>query len=307
MSGPVYDVIGFGVVAVDDLVYVDRFPEPDGKMAVLERRREGGGLAGTALVAAARLGARTAWCGVLGEDELSRYSLTELEREGVDVSRVIRRPGADPCASVIIVVKSTGQRSILSGIRGVTPFPPGEIGPELIGKCRVLFVDHTCPATAIRAAGFAREAGIPVVGDVESLGDPGVSELVPLIDHLIVGKECASGHTGVRDPAGMVRALAGSGRACTAVTAGADGVWYSAGTGEVRRVTGHRVAVADTTGCGDVFHGAYAAFLAFGKDVSAAIEAANAAAAIKATKPGGRSGIPVRSALEAFLARQGGD
>lgn len=289
------------MVAVDDLVYVGRFPEPDGKMAILDRRREGGGLAATAMVAAARLGARAAWCGVLGDDELSRYSIAELEREGVDVSRVIRRPGAVPCASVIVVVKPTGQRSILSGIKGVTPFPPERISPEMIGKCRVLFVDHSSPATAIRAASLARDAGIPVVGDVESLGDAGVSSLVPLIDHLIVGTDCVRVHTGKTDPVEMIRALSPGSRLLTAVTAGADGVWYAEGTGDVRRVEGHAVKVADTTGCGDVFHGAYAAYLSFGEPVSRAIAAANAAAALKATAPGGRSGIPDRRALEAFL------
>jgi len=301
MAGGGWDVLGFGVVAVDDLVYVDRFPEPDGKTLAMDRRREGGGLAGTALVAAARLGARASWCGVLGDDELSRYSLAELVREGVDVSRVIRRQGAAPCASVIIVVRPTGQRSIVSGIRGVTPFPPGEITPEMIRECRVLFVDHSSPSTSIRAAALAREAGIPVVADVEGFADTGVTELVPLVDHLIVGAESAREHTGETDPARMVRALASTGRTLTAVTTGADGVWYAEGNEEPRHVPGHIVEAVDTTGCGDVFHGAYAAYLAFGEGVAGAVKAANAAAALKATKPGGRTGIPDRAALTAFI------
>jgi ribokinase len=305
MTGGGWDVLGFGVVAVDDLVYVDRFPEPDGKTLAMERRREGGGLAGTAMVAAARLGARTAWCGVLGDDELSRYSLAELAREGVDVSRVILRPGASPCASVIVVVRPTGQRSIISGIRGVTPFPPELVTPDLVRQCRVLFVDHTQPPTAIRAASLAREAGIPVVADIEGFADPGVAGLVPLVDHLIVGTESARAHTGETDPARMVRALAESGRALTAVTTGADGVWYASGVGAPRHVPGHKVAAVDTTGCGDVFHGAYAAYLAFGEGVDGAVRAANAAAAVKATRPGGRTGIPDRAALERFLESEG--
>ena len=60
-------------------------------MRIKERRREGGGLTGTALVAAARLGARVAYRGVLGNDELSRFTIQELEREGVDCSTILRR------------------------------------------------------------------------------------------------------------------------------------------------------------------------------------------------------------------------
>jgi sugar/nucleoside kinase (ribokinase family) len=91
-----WDVLGFGVVAVDDLVYVDRYPQPGTKVPIRKQRREGGGLAGTALVAASRLGAAAAYCGVLGDDELSRFTIQELEREGVDCAPILRRAEAGP-------------------------------------------------------------------------------------------------------------------------------------------------------------------------------------------------------------------
>jgi sulfofructose kinase len=58
----------------------------------------------------------------------------------------------------------------------------------------------------------------------------------------------------------------------------------------------------DTTGCGDVFHGAYAACIARGERVDMAIQVASAAAGLKATQPGGRRGIPDRAAVDRFLA-----
>src|SRR5450759_2455289 len=101
-----WDVLGFGAVTVDDLIYVDRYPLPDMKVGVIDKKRQGGGLVGTALVAAARLGARTAYAGILGSDDLSSFTLDEFTREGVDCTSVIHRPDACPIHSIIIVDRS---------------------------------------------------------------------------------------------------------------------------------------------------------------------------------------------------------
>ena len=71
-----YDVLGLGSVAVDDLLYVPHYPPADAKLQVRRRERQCGGLTATALVAAARLGARCAYAGVLGEDEDWLYELS---------------------------------------------------------------------------------------------------------------------------------------------------------------------------------------------------------------------------------------
>jgi sulfofructose kinase len=102
----------------------------------------------------------------------------------------------------------------------------------------------------------------------------------------------------------MVRALDSPDRACCVVTAGERGCWYAERDGEVHHFPAYQVEVVDTTGCGDVFHGAYAASIARGEPVPTAIRIATATAGLKATQPGGRSGIPTRAAVEAFLKAQ---
>ena len=69
------DVLGLGAVAVDDLIFVEAYPPADAKARVLRLERHCGGLAATALVAAALLGAHCAYAGVMGEDELDRKSV----------------------------------------------------------------------------------------------------------------------------------------------------------------------------------------------------------------------------------------
>lgn len=296
-----WDILGLGVVAVDDLLYVEHYPRPDSKLPILAKRREGGGLTATALVAASRLGARTAYSTVLGDDELSRFTIEELEREGVDCTPIQRRAEARPYHSLIIVDQSTGQRTILYSAEGVAQRRPEEVTDELIAGCRLLFVDNRVVEAGLRAVELAHARNIPVVGDIEPEITPGVPELMRQIDHLIVGIELAARVTGEAQPERIVRALAGDKRACCVVTAGEQGCWYSEWGGQVRHFPAYRVQVVDTTGCGDVFHGAYAACLVKGESVTTAIQVATATAALKATRPGGRTGIPNRPTVDRFL------
>jgi len=296
-----WDVLGFGVVSVDDLVYVDRYPPYGSKMQVQTRLRQGGGLTGTALVAAARLGARAGYCGVLGDDEPSRFTLEEFKREGVDCSAVLRQPGARPTQSVVLVELSTAQRTVFFSREGVVERPAETIDDALIGATRVLFVDQTNVAGGLAAAAAAHRHGIPIVSDIEDERIPGVDALIASVDHLVANVDFGRRVTGESDPARMVRALAASRRACCAITAGERGVWYAEHGGPVRWQPALPVEVMDTTGCGDVFHGAYAACIARGEPVERAIRVATVTAALKATRLGGRAGIPTRDRVEQFL------
>jgi sulfofructose kinase len=296
-----WDLLGCGAIAVGDLLYVDRFPEPDTKVPVRSEQRQGGGLTATAMVAAARLGARTAFMAVLGDDELSHFSIDELEREGVDCSPILRREGTRPYHSRVVVDIGSGARTIIYSAAGVTFPGPDDFTEELIGSCRLLFVDQLGASAVPRATDFARARGIPVVSDIERIFGPETEALLERADHLIIGVGLGRQVTGQADPPAIAAALARPDRACSAVTAGAQGCWYSERGGPVRYYPAYRVEVVDTTGCGDVFHGAYAASIARGERVEGAIRIATAAAGLKATQPGGRAGIPDRATVEQFL------
>jgi sugar/nucleoside kinase (ribokinase family) len=172
---------------------------------------------------------------------------------------------------------------------------------ELIAQCRVLFIDHTVIEAGLRAVEIARRHNIPVVADIEAERHPGVVDLIPQIDHLILGINFAQQLTGETKPEEMVRALSTAGRTCSVVTAGDQGCWYAEKDGEVKHFAAFQIQPVDTTGCGDVFHGAYAACLAKNLSIENSIEIASATAAIKATQPGGRRGIPNWPAVQNFL------
>lgn len=301
------DILGLGCVAVDDLLYVARYPEADSKQQVLRRQRQCGGLTATALVAASRLGARCAYAGTLGDDELSRFAVQRLSEEGLELRYLQRRDGVRPIHSTIIVDETDRTRTIFFDLSGAAPATPDWPPDEAIRSSRVLFVDHFGLDGMIRAARVAVSAGIPVVADFESQPTGNFAELVALVDHPIVSYDFARRWTGQDDPSGAARSLWTPDRQAVVVTWGAKGCWYVGrdAPNTVCHQPAFPVQVMDTTGCGDVFHGAYAAGLSQGLNLPDRVRFAAASAALKATRPGGQAGIPTRDAVDAFLNRSG--
>src|SRR5262245_53213132 len=107
-----FDIVGLGCAAVDDLIYVPAYPPADAKVQIRRRERQGGGLTATALVAAARLGSRCAYAGVLGDGDLSTFLRQRFQRAGVDTSLVRHRADARPIHSIIVVDESTQSRNV---------------------------------------------------------------------------------------------------------------------------------------------------------------------------------------------------
>jgi sulfofructose kinase len=295
-----WDILGIGVSSVDDLIYVDQFPQPDTKIRVRETQRQGGGLTGTALVAAARLGSKAAYCALVGLDTLSQSIIRELEQEKIDCSPCIYSADGRPFHSFIIVDVTGGTRTILAKTGRVEP-PLEFITEELITSCRVLFIDHLVPRAGLQAAQIARVNGIPVVADIETDCFPEMEAFIAEVDHLIIGRSLAERITQENQVEEMVRVLSASKRQCCVVTAGEQGCWYSIRGGSVIHYPAFQVQVLDTTGCGDVFHGAYTASIAKGECIERAVAIATVAAGLKAAHPGGRTGIPDLKTVTRYL------
>ncbi|MGA2864359.1 MAG: PfkB family carbohydrate kinase [Verrucomicrobiota bacterium] len=295
------DVLGLGCVAVDDLLYVPSFPAVDAKVQVEQGLRRCGGLTGAALVTAARLGARCAYAGCLGTDELSQYVAEDFAREGISTAQAPRLPEARVVRAVIIVGRDTGSRNIFfqsDGRIGAHDSLPPE---EVIRQAKVLFIDHCGMPGNLRAARVARGDGVAVVADFEDAAAPCFEEVLGLADHLILSEAFALGLTGEPNAAQAALALWRPDRAAVIITCGANGCWGLAEQGQraARHFPAFPVKVADTTGCGDVFHGAYAARLVCGEPLAERIRFAAAAAALKAMQ----SEIPRLAAVEGFLGR----
>jgi sulfofructose kinase len=296
-----WDIIGFGAIAVDDLLYVPGFPQSNSKIEVVKRDRQCGGLAGTALVTASRLGAHSAYFGFLGQNDLSDFTIRDFTREGVDTSLCPRIETAKPIYSSIIVDKSTSERTIFYSLENFFPPDPSLIPRALPKKCKLMFIDTYFLPIFNFLVEISLECHTPVIADIESTRIMEFPDALNAIEYLILSRDLAAQITGAGSHLEILHLLDTPHRKCIVITEGKQGCWFKEKDGAVYHMPAFTVNSVDTTGCGDVFHGAFAAALVRGESNTTAVIQASAAAAMKATKPGGRAGIPVLASLQEFI------
>ena len=299
------DVIGLGLCTIDILVRLSEMPtwEHGGRLQAL--RLDGGGPVGTALVAASRLGLRCGYIGTCGSDDLGSLKRSGLEREMIDTSHMAIRDGPEKQVILVYVHAVTGERIFTSaGDWSGAGYLAEELDPVYLATAPILLVDGTHPEAAIEAARLVRARGGMVVMDgckTEGCFNEVLRPLVPLVTVLICGAGFAQAYTGLPDPAKAGEALLSLGLDQVVQTEGENGSLTQTRMGVTFHTPAFKVDVTDTTGAGDVFHGAYLVGLSKGWTPQDTALFASAAAAIKCTQLGGRVGIPCYSAVIEFL------
>jgi sulfofructose kinase len=295
-----WDVVGVGVNAVDHLCTVDSFPTFDSKSTLAGYDCQPGGQVATALVALARWRCRTAYVGTFGDGPLAALSRRSLIDEDVDVSGSRCREGVANQTAVILVDRATGERTILMHRPVALTLRVDELDRALVTSGRVLHLDGYDADAAYTAASWARAAGVPVVVDVDTRVGP-VERLLAITDVVIVSRPFACDLTGASEPEDALARLVATTRApVVAVTLGAAGAIAATAAGTFR-APGYPVAAVDTTGAGDVFHAGFIFGLLRAWSLERTLAFANATAALKCTRLGGRPGIPTIAAAEALL------
>ena len=296
------DVLGLGSVAVDFVGAVDSWPAKGAKKPLQEFSIHDGGLVATALVAAARLGGKVAYAGKLGYSEMAQRAIKALEKENIDTSLVVRTVNAEPIMSFVLSNSIDGQRNIFWSRQNVQyPFPSELSDKNWFDHTAVLLIDYEAGAACVEAAKIASEHNIPVVVDVER-NDPHVADLLSVCSHVVVSDEFAAEFTGTSEPEKIVKSLKANPHQTVVLTRGEKGCAVLTKSDEYFEAPAFKIEVVDTTGCGDVFHGAYALAIAQGREVKEAVRFAAAAAAVTATKIGGRDGIPTAQQLQSFIS-----
>ena len=304
-SGP--DLLGLGASTVDVLARVERLPVEDENMRALEISVQGGGPVATAIVTAARLGARTAMLDLLGDDWRGRLIRDEFQREGVDVSGICFAGGASSPTSTILVKEGSGARSIVWAPGEAPELSPDDLPVAWIESARILHVNGRHWRACLQAVGLARAAGVQVSFDGGAgRYRPELRELVPLVDVCIVAREFAARYTGEPDPQRAAAALLRAGPGLVVVTAGTQGSWVFPRDGQGFHQPAYLLEKAvDTTGCGDSYHGAFLFARLQGYDLKRAASFASAVAAINSGRLGGRAGLPRFEQVQSFLAARG--
>lgn len=295
-----FDVLGIGLNATDTLLLVDEFPAYAGKVPFEREMLSPGGQVATAVVACARLGLRTKYIGTIGDDHRGEIQRQSLEGTGVDTSGLIVRTGCPNQTAYIVIDQRTGERTIFWQRASCLRLEASEIRREDIVSSRLLHIDGYDLDAAAYAARIARENGIAVSIDVDSVY-PGFESVLRHIDYLVAGSGWAAKWTNQADPflalASLEREYGMRMAAMTLGDRGAlalyEGRWFYSAAFEV--------ACADTTGAGDVFHGAFCYAILGGMPIQSALEFSNAAAAVNCTAIGARGHIPLRAEVDSLL------
>jgi sulfofructose kinase len=297
-------VVGLGYACLDILIRTEELPTWQGGTRLEALAIEGGGPVATALVAAQRLGVQTGFLGTYGSDRLGQIKLQTLVENDVDCSHAVQRPGPENQAVLVTVHARTGER-LFSGFD--SPNCPllsvAELDRDYITSADVLHLDGMHIEAALQAARWMRTVGKPVMLDGSTTCGP-VSEslqaLVCEVDILICGSGFAPALTGFTDRWQAGQAVLDWGPRVVIQTEGADGS-YTVSHTERFHTPAFPIQVVDTTGAGDVFHGAYLFGMLQGWDLRRIVRFCTAVSAIKCTRLGGRPGIPTYAETIRFL------
>ena len=301
-SGRRKKVIGIGIACLDQLLLWQDAGRPVRGNKIVAHDLQGGGMAATALVAVARLGGEAECWAAIGTDWAAEQIVRGLEQENVDTNQMVRVEGAIGPLMVVAVDQPTGERSFpySSGVPSAAePIAP----PERLAAAGCLLVDGTLHKTALSAAREARRLGVPVVADIERLSEE-TRELLAHVDYAIASEAAARGPGAAgryHEACDLIHAM---GPTHVVITRGDQGCVHSDGATFLERKA-FPVEVVDTTGAGDVFHGAFCYGLVEGFPLEHNLAFASAAAALKCRALGGRAGIPTRAEVEQFLEQHG--
>ena len=302
MPQPLADFTGLGENATDIVLRIAEFPSRDGKVDVVSREIRLGGQVATAVVATAKWGLRTRYIGAAGSDHHAKLHRAELGALGVE-AHLAQAAGTESRLSYILVEQTTGSRAVLCHRDPRVRIEKSYLKKEWFQRTRLLHVDGEYLAASRLAASWAREAGVPVMCDLDVFRED-LRLLLAHVDFPVLSVGLLPSLAGSRDPLvalPYIRAQHNSRLVCT--TLGERGAlawdgrrfWYA---------PAFRVEVVDTTGAGDLFHAGFAYGMLRGWDPQHTLEFGCAAAGLNCTAHGARGGISSPLAIERLRARK---
>ena len=296
------DVVGIGQNAVDRLILAEHFPVYTGKERFHSEMQSPGGQVATAIAACAQLGLRTKYVGTICDDDAGRLQHKSLRSAGIDIADLITRPD---CAtqSAYIVIDGSGERTVPWRRDAALELRAEEIRSEWFADARMLHLDAGDLPAVTRAAEMARALGIPVSLDADTIY-PELGPLFANVDYLIAASGLLEALTGESD---VVKAIERTHReyGCRAVgvTLGADGAMLFT-DGKLYYSPGFSINCVDTTGAGDVFHGAFCYSVLEAMSWPQTLDFCNAMAALNCRAFGARGALASRDEA-AELVRTG--
>ncbi|MGN1163803.1 MAG: carbohydrate kinase family protein [Candidatus Ornithospirochaeta sp.] len=299
-------VVGVGHSCLDKICTVENYPREDDSTHITHIAVQGGGAVATALVALSRLGVKASFIGNAGYDGTTDEIVKLFQADGVDTSLISRRTDCVGLESFVMVNPLNRSR---------TKFPQRDTNPPIlwdkekedaIASASAIHLDGTNWENAVSAAERARKHGVLVSLDGCSMQKDNEKNriLASMADILIMNNKYPLRVSGKDDYSSALLEIASWGPKVVVATLGEKGS-MAVVDGEVVEYGIYREENAlDTTGCGDVFHGAFLASWLEEEDLDKAISFASASSSLKTRKMGGRAGIPRREEVLELIGNQ---
>ncbi|MEE9682773.1 sugar kinase [Lelliottia amnigena] len=288
-----------GITVLDRIWYLADLPKEGGKYVANNYTEVGGGPAATAAVAAAKLGADVDFIGRVGDDDTGSRLLAELESLGVNTRFTRIFKGARSSQSAVLV-DASGERIIANYPSPDLPEEADWLQDIDFSQWDVVLADVRWHDGAKQALTLARQQGVTTVLDAD-ITPQDIAELVALSDHAAFSAPGLQRMTQIAEAESALKKAQTLTNGHVYVTQGKDGCYWLE-KGALSYLPAFQIDVVDTTGAGDVFHGALAVGLAQNQPTQDAVRFASAVAALKCTRPGGRAGIPDCDQTRSFLS-----
>ncbi len=294
------DCLGLGIMPLDFLYEVDRYPAAGAKSDALALTVQGGGPVPNVMVGLKRLGHTVVLIAAIGDDLPGQIGAQQLDQEGIDTGLLICKRKSESDTAGGFVERGTGRRTIV--LNRKTKVSPRDINLSKLPRPRVIHLDGRDLEACTKIARWGRRLGAEICFDIGSVRND-VSPIFPLVDHLIVADSYALPFTGCRSAR---RAVARLTEYCSGTVIVTEGTRGSIGLedGSWVRQPAFRVREADTTGAGDAFHTGYIRGRLLGHALADRMRLGAAVAALKCTQHGARAGTPTLRRVNEFLARR---
>ena len=283
---------------------VPHFPAYAGKAPFHEEILSPGGQVASAMVTCASLGLRTKYIGTVGDDERGRIQMESLLAAGVDLEHVQMRRGCATQSAYIIIDRTTGERTVLWRRDDCLRLEPAEITPEQITCARLLHIDgHDTARRGARRQIARRPASPSPWTSTRSI--TASTACCPMSTTSSPAPSFPVQWTNESDPFKALETIQREYKMrVAAMTLGAHGA-LALDRGKFIYSPAFVVDCVDTTGAGDVFHGAFCYAVLQGMPMREALDFSNAMAALNCTALGARGGIRGVAEAKALMARAG--
>lgn len=292
------DIIGIGYCSLDYMGVVSHIPI-DSKVEIKNLSHQGGGPAATAIVTAAKFGVSTGFIGKVGDDFVGKFILEDFKTRNVEASGMVIEKGTSSAISFIWIEEATGNRSIAWNKGTKSSLKVEEVSKPFIKSAKIIHLDGHESKAAMEMIRIAKEYGCKISLDGGTI-TPNIEKIMKFTDILIVSEEFAVRFTGFCETYKYIKILKEYNPEVLIVTKGKNGFCGYIDGKYIEREA-FKIKTIDTSGAGDIFHGAFLFAYMKKMDLNRALTFASATAALKCTRRGIRAALPTFKEVIKFI------